>query len=74
MNSGHDYTFRVPSSGTGYPLFRYLAERFRHTDDLEWRRRISSGDVTVDGLPSLPETLLREGQRVVWRRPPWTEP
>ncbi len=40
----------------------------------EWRERFDAGEVLVNELPAAPDSILRNGQRLVWRRPPWDEP
>lgn len=56
------------------PLWAYLADRFRHTDEAGWRAHIAEGRVRVDGTCLPAETLLRAGQVVAFSRPPWVEP
>ena len=36
--------------------------------------RVAAGRVLVDGFVAEPETAIRTGQSIVWRRPPWEEP
>ena len=38
-----------------------------------WRERIDAGRVQLDARPARPDSLLRRGQTLVWRRPPWDE-
>lgn len=71
MNSGHVYE---GVAGEGGPLLAYLSSAFGHSSEAEWRARVSEGRVLVDGVPARPEDVLRRGQRVAWRRPPWEEP
>jgi len=38
-----------------------------------WRERIAGGEVRVDGETALAMDVLRPGQALAWRRPPWEE-
>ncbi len=40
----------------------------------EWRERLDGGEVFVNGRPARSESILRNGQWLVWRRPAWDEP
>jgi 23S rRNA pseudouridine1911/1915/1917 synthase len=73
-NEGFDYRERIGSEADGEPLLSYLARRYRHSSESEWRERIEAGRVLLDGEPARPGNRLRRGQTLVWRRPPWTEP
>jgi 23S rRNA pseudouridine1911/1915/1917 synthase len=75
VNSGFDYVERLGWKAEGRALLDYLAHRYAHSSRDEWAGRIAAGRVLVDGAPaSGPEVLLRRGQSLVWRRPPWREP
>lgn len=74
VNRGYDYEERVESRDDGRTLLSYLTDRFRHTIEEAWAARIASGLVRVDGAPARPDTVLRRGQSVLWRRPGWEEP
>ena len=55
-------------------MLAYLGDRYRHSSSSEWTARIEAGDVLVDARPSAIDIILRPGQELVWRRPPWDEP
>ena len=74
MNEGFEYRERIGAEADGECLLAYLARRYRHSTAEEWKDRIDSGLVLLDSKPGRPETTLRRGQTLVWRRPPWTEP
>ncbi len=74
MNQGYTYTEIIGWRGEGRTLLAYLAERYRHTPEAGWRERIEGGQVLLDGEPCCPAQVLRRGQILVWRRPPWNEP
>jgi len=73
-NRGWDYRERLGDDADGVTLLDYLARRYRHSTRVEWRERIESGRVLIDSRAARPHSVIRRGQTVVWRRPPWREP
>ena len=74
MNEGFEYREQVGVAAAGRSVLAYLAERYRHSSESEWRTRLERGEVLVQGAPASATDLLRPGQRLTWRRPPWEEP
>lgn len=74
VNAGFTYTEIIDHRGQGLALVPYLARRYAHTSEAEWRARVRSGRVLIDGHPGQPDAILRLGQTVAWVRPPWDEP
>jgi 23S rRNA pseudouridine1911/1915/1917 synthase len=74
MNSGFAYGDRIGPEAEGERVLAYLARRYRHTAEAEWRARIDAGEVLLEEDAAEPGTVLRRGQRLVWKRPPWEEP
>jgi len=74
FNEGCEYRERLGPQADGERLLAYLARRYRHSSMTEWRGRIESGRVLVDSNPARSDSILRRGQTLVWRRPPWREP
>jgi 23S rRNA pseudouridine1911/1915/1917 synthase len=74
VNAGFVYRARIPPAAAGLRLDAWLSDRWRHSTTAEWRRRIADGRVRLDDAPVAPDTRLRAGQELAWRRPPWTEP
>ena len=74
MNRGFDYRETVPDAPGGGTLLDHLARRHRHSSREEWRARVAAGRVLVDGVVAEPDTAIRAGQSIIWRRPPWEEP
>ena len=74
MNEGFEYRERIDAEADGEPLLAYLTRRYRHSSAAEWMERIESGRVLLDSTPGRPDSVLRRGQILVWRRPAWTEP
>ncbi|MCP3981928.1 MAG: RluA family pseudouridine synthase [bacterium] len=73
-NRGFDFRGRVRGVAGPTSLLDYLAHAFDHTGRDEWRERIARGRVLLDGSPADVSAQVRDGQQVVWSRPPWTEP
>ena len=59
---------------TGQSVLTYLARRYRHSTQTVWHARIAAGEVLLGGFRAGAADLLRAGQTLVWRRPPWEEP
>ncbi len=74
MNHGFTYVETIGPRDEGKPLLGYLSARYAHTPEAEWRGRIASGLVLVDGRAVRADAPLTRGQRVAWIRPPWEEP
>jgi 23S rRNA pseudouridine1911/1915/1917 synthase len=74
LNSGFDYREQIGLEGQGQTVAAHLARRHRHSTATVWLRRIEAGEVFLEGAPARPDDLLRAGQSLVWRRPPWEEP
>ena len=73
-NRGCTYCEIIGASGDGLDLLSYLAGRWRHSTQEQWRERIEAGRVLVEGRRATPREALRRGQSVTWSRPPWAEP
>jgi 23S rRNA pseudouridine1911/1915/1917 synthase len=52
----------------------YLARNYPHSSEEVWRARLDVGAVFIDDRPARADSVLRSGQCVLWRRPPWDEP
>jgi 23S rRNA pseudouridine1911/1915/1917 synthase len=74
LNRGCTYRHRVSHAGAGAALVSYLAATYRHSSPGTWRRRVEAGEVDVDGATAPAPAVLRAGQVITWRRPPWDEP
>jgi 23S rRNA pseudouridine1911/1915/1917 synthase len=74
MNQGWLYEERVRKVDAGITALDYYAARYRHSTLVEWRDRIVAGQILVDGNLTAPETLLKTGQHLAYRRSPWQEP
>lgn len=74
MNRGWSYRVQVPVVAHGRALLAHLAASHRHSSSNDWSDRIDRGEVRLDNVIAPGDTILREGQRLVWNRPPWDEP
>ncbi|HSB61081.1 MAG TPA: RluA family pseudouridine synthase [Vicinamibacteria bacterium] len=74
MNRGYEYREEVGPGAAGATVLGHLARRYPHSSEDVWGERIRAGEVLLEGAPAGPADVLRAGQRLVWRRPPWEEP
>jgi 23S rRNA pseudouridine1911/1915/1917 synthase len=74
VNAGFEYREEVGPAAAGRTLIAWLAARHRHSTEAAWRERLASGEVTLDGAIARATDVLRPGQLLAWRRPPWEEP
>ena len=74
MNAGFEYREEVGPAAAGRTVLAWLAGRYRHSTEAAWRERLAAGEVRLDGEVALAMDVLRPGQSLVWRRPPWEEP
>jgi 23S rRNA pseudouridine1911/1915/1917 synthase len=74
LNSGYEYCEELGAAATGLNIADYLARRYISAGREEWRVRVVSGRVLLNGVPASPDAVLQPGQKLVWRRPPWEEP
>lgn len=74
MNHGHEYRERVPAGAAGRTVLDWLAERYDHSDRETWRQRLAAGEVSLAGAVASAACVMRPGQQLAWRRPPWHEP
>ena len=74
MNDGFEYREQLGPAAAGRTVLAHLAGRYRHSSEAVWRDRIAAGEVHLAGAPAAAGDVLRAGQSLVWRRPPWEEP
>ncbi|MEM9136440.1 MAG: RluA family pseudouridine synthase [Cyanobacteria bacterium P01_F01_bin.42] len=73
MNQGWDYKNTVRPSDAGQTVLEFYC-RFKHSSTETWRSRIAAGLVSLNGQRTTPETRLGAHQKLVYHRPPWSEP
>jgi 23S rRNA pseudouridine1911/1915/1917 synthase len=71
-NEGYEYEEIVGPDAHGRTALGYLAHRYTHSSRARWAG-LGAGEVSLDGVPAAAGDLLRTGQRLAWRRPPWEE-
>lgn len=74
MNQGWVYREQVGAAAAGQTLLAYYCDRYRHSSEGDWRSRILSQQILLNGQPAQPDTPLEPGQRLTYHRPPWQEP
>ncbi len=74
MNSGFEYREQLGAGAAGLTVLAYLARRYRHSSESAWRARIATGEVLLGEMVASATDVLRPGQSLVWKRPPWIEP
>src|SRR5688500_3798126 len=74
MNSGFEYREQVGPESAGRTVLDHLAARHRHSSRAVWRERSDAGAARLGGAPASSKAVLRRGDWLAWRRPPWEEP
>ncbi len=73
-NSGYEYREQIDIRVSGLTVLAYLVRKYRHSSETVWRGRLEKGQVSLDGRQIQCDTVLKPGQWLLWRRPPWDEP
>ena len=76
-NAGRDHREQIGPAAAGRTALDWLVRGGRlSAEDAErlWRARFAAGEVLLDGAVAAPQALLRLGQWLTWRQPPWVEP
>lgn len=73
VNRGYAYREQVPS-GAAATLLEHLAQTHRHSGRDAWDDRIRRGEVLLRNRTGRPGDAVREGDEIIWNRPPWEEP
>jgi 23S rRNA pseudouridine1911/1915/1917 synthase len=74
MNQGFEYREEIGAAGAGRSVLAYLTDQYRHSNEDVWNERIGRGEVLIDNRSAVARDVLRRGQSLAWRRPPWEEP
>lgn len=74
LNQGWIYREQVSRSAVGQTVLKYYSTRYRHSNEEEWRTKIESGQVLLNGKQVPAEAILQSGQKLAYHRPPWLEP
>lgn len=73
MNHGWSYKNYIRPTESGQTVLAFY-EQFHHSTSAQWRERITTGQILLDGHSTTPETQLQPGQTLVYQRSPWEEP
>ncbi|MGO9556235.1 MAG: RluA family pseudouridine synthase [Syntrophobacteraceae bacterium] len=52
----------------------YLACKYAHSSIADWQDRLEAGQIYINDRRIDPGFILKNGQLLAWRRPPWDEP
>lgn len=74
LNQGFEYREQIDGRGRGLTVLSYLTQSYRHSSEGDWRQRLEQGELVLEGLKAAADAILRPGQQLAWRRPPWEEP
>ena len=74
MNKGYSYRSTVRCDEAGRSVLEHHVLRYPHSDAAAWRENVEAGRVLVNGEVAACALVLREGDRLEYRRPAWTEP
>jgi 23S rRNA pseudouridine1911/1915/1917 synthase len=74
VNAGFEYREQIGPEAAGRTVLAHLSIRYRHSSEDTWTARIAAGEVRVGDSVAAASDVLRAGQHLVWRRPPWEEP
>jgi len=75
MNAGYTFhdTVREPFAGTS--VLDFYATRYPKSGTRDaWAERLARGQISLNGQLARADTVLRAGDRLVYRRAPWEEP
>lgn len=73
LNTGYAYRDQIGAAGQGQTVLAYLTQRYHHSDAATWTARLAAGEVILDGQTAHGTERLRQGQTLIWQRPPWHE-
>ena len=74
LNQGWIYRETVAKLASGQTVLQYYSRRYHHSNEQEWRAKIESGQVLLNGKQAFSETILQPGDKLAYHRPPWLEP
>jgi 23S rRNA pseudouridine1911/1915/1917 synthase len=72
-NEGYEYREQIGPRAAGRSVLAHLAATRTHSSAAAWEARIAAGEVFVEDRPAAAADVLRAGDRLSWRRPPWVE-
>ena len=73
LNQGFEYREQIDHRGSGLTALTYLSQNYRHSSKEAWQQRLEKREIALDGFEVQADAILKPGQLLVWRRPPWNE-
>ena len=73
-NNGFEYREQINNRGNGLTVLAYLTRNHPHSSRADWQARLAAGQIFIDNCPIQSDSVLKNGQLLLWRRPPWDEP
>lgn len=74
MNEGWTYCDRIDRDTENVSVLDYYTQRYQHSSRAEWEQRIATGQVLLNGVPTIATAVLHAGHQLTYHRPPWQEP
>ncbi|MEN6439561.1 MAG: RluA family pseudouridine synthase [Syntrophobacter sp.] len=74
LNKGFEYREQIDNRASGSTILAYLTRRYSHSSAEDWRLRLENGEIFLDDRRVATDAVLKRGQWLCWRRPPWEEP
>ena len=74
LNQGWTYRDITHPDDQGTLISVLMAQRYAHSSEEVWLRRIAAGEIRLNGKLLLKDRPLPAQAELVWRRPPWIEP
>jgi len=74
VNRGFTYTNRIDAAAAGQTVLAFYVSRYAHSGEADWRERIRTGAIRLDGRCVTVDTVLQAGQLLSYARAPWVEP
>ncbi len=73
MNKGFSHHDHIQKSDEGKSVLEFLSKKYLHSSSKVWAEHILKGEVSLAGRTAVADELIRNGQLLVWNRPPWIE-
>ncbi|MEL6553705.1 MAG: pseudouridine synthase [Cyanobacteria bacterium J06621_11] len=74
MNQGWTYYDRIQPHTAGQTILAYYTQRYTHSSQADWQTRIDQQQILLNGKPTQPQTILKNGHQLSYYRLPWEEP
>ncbi len=74
LNNGFEYREQIDNRGNGFNVLAYLTRNHRHSSAADWQGRLEAGQIFINDRRTGSDAILKKGQLLLWRRPPWDEP